>query len=198
MEGVDRDISSAGRLEKERKMEMNQAAIIICEGTVNFCERFIVRRSPTVAQMIDASRDAMRHISKGRRMASVSPQIGLSLLREAQTRLEELLVFYEDFLLRRDLAVWGEDHPQATAIRKLVGRSARSYGVYRTFVQNAPQETAANALICLIRQARLLLCQQIDRLQVDLPLLAAPEADADVTGRGAPAAIIPKRADSES
>ena len=169
MEGVDRDTLPAGAPDEDQEMELHQAAIIICEATVSFCERFIVRRSRTVAQMVDASRGAMRYIAEGRRTMAVSLPAGFPLFRAARIRLEELFIYYQDFLRLRGLAEWGEDHPQARAIRKLACRSARSFGVYRTFVQSSPPETAANALVGLIRQALGLLVRQLEQLDADHP-----------------------------
>jgi hypothetical protein len=183
MEGVDRDTLPVGMPENDdQEIELHQSAIIICEATVSFCERFIVRRSRTVAQMVDASRGAMRYIAEGGRTVAVSPPAGLPLFRAARVRLEELLIYYQDFLRLRGLPMWGEEHPQATAIRKLACRSARSYGVYRTFVQSSPPETAANALVGLIRQALRLLGRQLEQLAAEQEEdLTVPEGGDPVT-----------------
>jgi four helix bundle suffix protein len=83
----------------------------------------------------------------------------------ARASLEELLLDYQDFLRQRQLPVWGKDHPQSQAVRKLAYEKNRSYSTYRTYVEDSPPEVAANTLICLIHQANYLLDQQLRQLE---------------------------------
>ena len=80
----------------------------------------------------------------------------------ARASLEELLLDYQDFLRQRGLPLWGKDHPQAQAVRKLAYAQNRSY---RTYVEESSPEVAANTLICLIHQANYLLDQQLRQLE---------------------------------
>ena len=71
----------------------------------------------------------------------------------------------EDFLRQRNLALWNKDHPTAQAVRKLAYAKNRSYTTYRTYIEEAPSEVAANTLACLIHQTNYLLDQQLRQLE---------------------------------
>ena len=99
-------------------------------------------------------------------MASgTSKRTELKLVGVARSSLEELLQDYGDFLRQRGLELWQKDHPTATAVRKLAYAKDRSYSTYRPYVEQAPPEVAANALICLIHQTNYLLDQQLRQLE---------------------------------
>jgi hypothetical protein len=61
-----------------------------------------------------------------------------ALVGVARASLEELLQDYEDFLRQRSLRLWGKDHEQARAIRKLAYAPNRSYRTYRTYSSPPP------------------------------------------------------------
>lgn len=138
-----------------RAVESHHAAEIIYDATVRFCERFIVHRSHTAEHMVEAARSCRQIIADFSRAAS--RQAGHALHSMAAACLEELRLVYEDFLSLRGLPVWGEGHPQVVTIRVLIHRSDWSYGTYRGYVENDSPETAANTLICLIRETNHLL-----------------------------------------
>jgi len=99
-------------------------------------------------------------------MASgTSRKMELKLVGVARASLEELLLDYEDFLRQRGLALWGKSHPQAQTIRKLAYAENRSYLTYRSYLEQASPEVAANTLICLIHQTNYLLDQQLRQLE---------------------------------
>jgi four helix bundle suffix protein len=75
------------------------------------------------------------------------------------------LLDYQDFLRQRNLPLWEKNHPKAQKIRKLAYASNRSYMTYKTDIEGAPPEVAANALICLIHQSNFLLDQQLRQLE---------------------------------
>ena len=95
-------------------------------------------------------------------MASgTSRKIELKLVGIARASLEELLLDYQDFLRQRELPLWTKEHPRARAVRKLAFLKDRSYQTYKSYIVQAPPETAANTLICLIHQTNYLLDQQL-------------------------------------
>ena len=99
-------------------------------------------------------------------MASgTSKKFELKLVGVARASLEELLLDYHDFLRQRKLPLWGKNHPQAQMIRKLAYASNRSYMTYKTYIEGAQPEIAANVLICLIHQANFLLDRQLRQLE---------------------------------
>ena len=148
-----------------RRLKSFQAAEIVYDGTVVFCNRLIDRRSRTHDQMVQTARSGRQNIAEGSVASGTSKKTELKLVGVARASLEELLLDYQDFLRQRGLPVWGKDHPQAQAIRKLAYTQNRSYATYRTYVEDSPPETAANTLICLIHQANYLLDQQLRQLE---------------------------------
>lgn len=148
-----------------RKLKSYQTAEIIYDATVAFCARFVDRRSRTTDQMVQAARSGKQNIAEGCQASGTSKKTELKLINVARASLEELLQDYEDFLRQRSLALWPKDHPQTKTIRGLAYRSNRSYSTYKTYIEGAPPETAANTLLCLIHQANYLLDRQLRQLE---------------------------------
>ena len=101
-----------------RKLKSFQSAEMVYDATVAFCDRFIDRRSRTHDQMVQAARSGRQNIAEGS-MASGTSKTELKLTGVARASLEELLLDYEDFLRQRGLRLWGKEHPQAQAVRRL-------------------------------------------------------------------------------
>ena len=152
-----------------------QAATIIYDGTVAFCERFVDRRSRTVDQMVQAARSGRQNIAEGSRAAAISSQTELRLVSVARASLDELLLDYEDYLRQRSLEQWPKDHPEARKVRA-VGAATRDLSNpydptdpsdhrYDPWLKNTDPAIVANALICLIHQANYLLDRQITALE---------------------------------
>lgn len=78
--------------------------------------------------------------------------------------MEELLNDYEDFLRQGNLELWPKGHVKAEFIRRLAYRENKSYATYRLYIEEKSPETAANTMICLIRQT----CFLLDRLKHEL------------------------------
>ena len=147
-----------------RGLKSYRSAEIIYDATAAFCDRFVGRRSRTHDQMVQAARSGKQNIAEGSMASGTSRKTELKLVGVARASLEELLLDYEDFLRQRGLALWGKDHPRARAVRRLAYAEHRSYMTYRSYVEQAPAEVAANALICLIHQANFLLDRQLRQL----------------------------------
>jgi len=148
-----------------RKLKSYQTAEIVYDATVAFCQRFIDRRSRTHDQMIQAARSGKQNIAEGSTASGTSKKTELKLIGVARASLEELLQDYQDFLRQHGLPLWDKNHPKAQAVRKLAYTSNRSYSTYKTYVESAPPETAANTILCLIHQANFLLDQQLRQLE---------------------------------
>jgi four helix bundle suffix protein len=157
-----------------RKLRSFQAATVICDGTVSFCDRFVDKRSRTHDQMVQAARSGHQNIAEGSRAAATSSQTELRLVNVARASLDELLLDYEDFLRQHGKQQWAKDAPQARAVRE-VGRKRSSTDptdpsnpsdpAYCPWLNNEDSAVVANALICLIHQANYLLDQQIAALE---------------------------------
>jgi len=148
-----------------RQLKSYQMAEIVHDATVAFCERFIDRRSRTHDQMIQAARSGKQNIAEGSVASGTSRKMELKLVGVARASLEELLLDFQDYLRQHGLALWGKDHPKAVAIRKLAYAENRSYLTYKTYIENAPPEAAANTVICVIHQANYLLDQPLRQLE---------------------------------
>lgn len=148
-----------------RKLKPYQTTEIIYDATIIFCNRFIDRRSRTHDQMIQAARSGKQNIAEASVASGTSKKNELKLLGIARASLEELLLDYQDFLRQKNLPLWEKEHPQAQSIRKLAWEKNRSYKTYRTYIEDASPEVAANTLICLIHQANYLLDRQLRQLE---------------------------------
>lgn len=147
-----------------RQLKSFQHAELVYDATVKFCERFIDRRSRTCDQMVQAARSGRQNIAEGSQASGTSKKLELKLVGVARASLEELLLDYQDFLRQRGAPLWHKDHPEARKIRALAYRADRSYGTYKTYIEDASSEVAANTLICLIHQTNYLLDQQLRQL----------------------------------
>jgi len=148
-----------------RKLKSYQTAEIIYDAPAVFCDRFIDRRSRTHDQMTQAARSGKQNIAEASQASGTSKKTELKLTNVARASLEELLQDYLDFLRQRHLPIWPKDDPQAQAIRRMAYRSDRTYETYRTYVEEAPPETAANVMVCLTHQVNYLLDQQLSSLE---------------------------------
>ncbi len=148
-----------------RQLKSYQTAEIVHDATVAFVARFIDRRSRTTDQMIQAARSGKQNIAEASQASATSKKTELKLTSVARASLEELLLDYEDFLRQRTLPLWPKDHPKSLAIRRLAYQSNRSYQSYKSYVEQASPEIAANTLICLVHQANYLLDRQLRHLE---------------------------------
>ena len=148
-----------------RELKSYQNAEIVHDATVRFCDRFIDPRSRTHDQMVQAARSGKQNIVEGSQGSGTSRKMELKLVGVARASLEELLVDYQDFLRQRGLKLWGKEHPTAQVVRKLAYARDRSYTTYRSYVEQAPPEVAANTMICLVHQTNYLLDQQLRQLE---------------------------------
>ncbi|MBI3753019.1 MAG: four helix bundle protein [Deltaproteobacteria bacterium] len=150
-----------------RELQSYKMSEIVYDATIVFCNRFIDKRSRTHDQMVQAARSGKQNIAEGSMASGTSKKIELKLIGIARASLEELLLDYQDFLRQKGLPLWGKEHPEALAVRKLAHSKNRSYETYKTYVEASPPEVAANTMICLIHQTNYLLDQQLRALEKD-------------------------------
>lgn len=144
-----------------KNLKSYQQTIIICDFTIEFCARYINKKSRTTDQMEQAARSSKQNIAEG--SSNYVRKNELYLLNIARASLKELLEDYEDFLRQRGLKQWKKDDPEAVAMRQLSYKSDKSYESYKTYLNNP--ESAANIMICLINQTTFLLDRQIKSLE---------------------------------
>ena len=134
---------------------------IIYDFTVEFCSRYIDKRSRTTDQMIQSARSGKQNIAEGYLQKSIEGKI--KLIGVARGSLEELLNDYQDYLRQHNLKFWAKDSPEAKKIRSLVYNRYNSYNNYKNYI--LPAESAANVMVCLINQTNQLLDQKLRWLE---------------------------------
>lgn len=148
-----------------RELQSYRMAEIVYDSTIVFCDRFIDRRSRTHDQMVQAARSGKQNIAEGSMASGTSKKFELKLIGVARASLEELLLDFQDFLRQKGLSLWGKEHEQSLAVRKLAHSKDRSYTTYKNYLEASPPEVAANTMICLIHQTNYLLDQQLRALE---------------------------------
>lgn len=147
-----------------------QAATVIYDATVDFCNRFVDKRSRTHDQMVQAARSGRQNLAEGSRAAATSSQTELRLTQVARASLDELLLDFEDYLRQRSLRQWNKDDAEARAVRAVGLRhptdrtDPTDQAEYALWLCSPDPAVVANALICLIHQTNYLL----DRLTASL------------------------------
>ncbi len=162
-----------------RQLRSFQVTMLVYDATVQFCARFVDKRSRTVDQMVQAARSGRQNIAEGSRASATSSQTERRLVNVARASLDELLLDYEDFLRQRQLPLWGKDAPETYQVRE-VGRqhephrtdrsdptdwSDEGFGPYTPWLNHENPAVVANAVICLIHQVNYLLDHQIAGLE---------------------------------
>jgi len=144
-----------------------QKALIVFQGTIRFCERFLEKRDRTFDQMVQAARSGKQNIVEGSKISGTSKEAEIKLLNVSRSSLEELLEDYRDFLRNRKRSLWAKNSREALFIRRLAKKENVSYETYETFIETRSAEVVANILICLIHQTNYLLDQLIRKLEKD-------------------------------
>jgi four helix bundle suffix protein len=142
-----------------------QKSLIIYDGTVIFCRRFLNKRDRTYDQMIQAARSGKQNIIEGSKASLTSSETEIKLTNVARASLEELLEDYKDFLRSGKLQLWARDSKEAVFTRDLSRKPGASTADFDVFFESRPPETVANILICLIHQCSYLLYRQIKHLE---------------------------------
>jgi restriction system protein len=138
-----------------RHLKSFQQAELVYDATVEFCDRFIDKRSRTHDQMVQAARSGRQNIAEGSQASGTSKKFELKLVGVARASLEELLLDFEDFLRQRGFQLWAKNHPTAQVVRRLAYENNRTYLTYSAYVEKASPEIAANTVICLIPPGQL-------------------------------------------
>ena len=154
-----------------KNLESYKTAVIISDGTVAFCDRYMTYKSNksyrTYDRMVQAARSGKQNIAEGSLASGTSKKTELKLIGVARASFGELLEDFEDFLRQRGFGLWSKDSPQSQAVRRLAYRSNKSYTTYKSYIESSDPEAAANTLVCLIHQENFLLDQLLRKLEKD-------------------------------
>lgn len=144
-----------------RNLKSYQMSTLVFDLTVEFCRKFIDRKSRTKDQMEQAARSGRQNIAEGSLASGTSKKTEIKLTNVARASLEELLLDYEDFLRQRGFKMWAKDSSEAKSVRNLAYKNP-SQQSYSSYLSNS--EMFANTLICLIHQTNYLLDRQLKTL----------------------------------
>ena len=144
-----------------RNLKAFTMAEIISDATAAFCRRFVDPRSRTTDQMIQAARSCKQNIAEGSLASATSSSTELKLTSVARASLEELMLDYEDYLRHNQLSRWEPDSQKQKYIAAIAKTNPKSYGAYQPYIEEKSAETAANTMICIIKQTNYLLDQLI-------------------------------------
>jgi len=144
-----------------------QKALIVFDGTLKFCDRFVDRFSRTRDQMIQAARSGKQNILEGSQVSGVSKESELKLTGIARGSLEELLEDYRDFLRAHQITEWPVSHSHTRRLRQLNRQPNANYETFKKGIEHPDPAIAANVMIGLIKLTNYLLDKQIARLEAD-------------------------------
>lgn len=94
-----------------------QLSVVIYDLTVQFCDRFIDKKSRTRDQMVQAARSGKQNIAEGYEEKSLKGYI--YLLGIARASHIELLEDYQDYARQNELTVWDKEDPRVRELRDL-------------------------------------------------------------------------------
>ncbi len=142
-----------------------QKALIVYDGTVFFCRRFIDKKDRTFDQMIQAARSGKQNIVEASQASGTSKETELKLVSVARASLEELLEDYRDFLRTNRYSEWPPGHPYAQRLRSLNRTPGATYATFRRGIEHPNPEVAANVLAGLTHVTNYLLDRQLRALE---------------------------------
>jgi len=141
-----------------------QKSVLVYDGTVVFCRRFLRKGDRTIDQMVQAARSCKQNIVEASQASGTSKETEIKLTNVARASVEELLEDYRDFLRTHGETPWDKDSKEAVFVRE---ESKKMPGVTR-FPEIFETRTApvlANVMICLIKLTSFLLDRQIKALE---------------------------------
>jgi four helix bundle suffix protein len=150
-----------------QKLLSYQKALVVYDATLNFCSRFIDKKSRTHDQMIQAARSGKQNILEGSEASGTSKETEIKLTSVARASQEELLEDYRDFMRNRGIEEWTPNHPYAQRLRRLNRTRGANYQTFKKGVEHADPSICANVIVGLIKVTCYLLDQQLRRLERD-------------------------------
>ncbi len=150
-----------------QKLLSYQKALVVYDATLQFCNRFIDKRSRTHDQMVQAARSGKQNILEGSEASGTSKETEIKLTGVAKASLKELLEDYRDFMRNHGIQEWTPDHPYARRLRQLNRTPGADYSTFKKGVEHPDPAVCANVIAGLIKVTGYLLDQQLRRLEQD-------------------------------
>lgn len=139
----------------------------IYDGTVEFCQRFLDKKSRTYDQMVQAARSGKQNIVEG--SIPKSFESCLKLTGVARVSFSELLEDYKDFLRQQKLPLWEKNDQRVLRIRAFRESTAVPTNLSNladwTKLNLSKAEDFANLMICLIYKQNFLLDRLLKRIK---------------------------------
>jgi len=137
-----------------------QKSVLVYDGTVVFCRRFLKKGDRTVDQMVQAARSCKQNIVEASQASGTSKETEIKLTNVARASLEELLEDYRDFLRTNNNAQWDKDSKEAVFVREESKKTPGNTRFPEVF-ETRPADVLANVMICLVKLTSFLLDRQI-------------------------------------
>lgn len=132
-----------------------QISVVIYDLTIQFCDRFIDKKSRTHDQMVQAARSGKQNIAEGYEEKSLKGYI--YLLGIARASHIELLEDYLDYARQNKIVVWNKEDPRVRELRE-----------FREFdhpdLPDIPEKTV-NLLVTILYQETYLERKQLEALE---------------------------------
>ena len=136
---------------------------VIQDLTVQFCDKFIDKKSRTHDQMVQAARSNSQNVAEGYTAESLKSYI--FLVGVAHGSNEELTKDYQDFLRQRNLLIWEKNDPRIKKFRefRVVWVSLNTLNTPSISAESAEQ--AANMLLTFCQMDGFLLAKLAESLK---------------------------------
>jgi four helix bundle suffix protein len=149
-----------------RNLITYQKGEIIYDGIAYFTKRFFHKYDRTIEQMVQAARSGKQNIAEASMASGTSKETEIKLTNVARASLEELKIYYEDFLRTNKLPLWDKEHKLTKRLRVLNKIPNSTYATFQKAIENESPEICANAIIGLILVVNYLLSRQIKALEI--------------------------------
>jgi len=153
----------SGTLAGYKYLKTYKLSVVVCDLTVEFCDRWIDRFSRTRDQMVQAARSGKQNIVEGSKGKSLQNYVRLCSV--ARASLEELLEDYHDFARQQGLRIWESREERAKRGIWDIQVDATSPALPAIPALPTDKEKAANFMVNLLNQTNYLLDQQIRSLE---------------------------------
>lgn len=148
-------------LDRTTRLRSFQAALLVYDGTLIFCDRFFEQGAALAEKMVECALGTVRHISgsvlhDAKTVGRQNP--GRKLLFRAKSSLGLLQGYYEEYLANQGAVPWNPDgHESVVVAKRFQGVAFRSDRADFFAFSELSAGKFANTQICLIRNAALLL-----------------------------------------
>ncbi|MCL1888447.1 MAG: four helix bundle suffix domain-containing protein [Kiritimatiellaeota bacterium] len=146
------------------KLASYQKAVLVYDGTVVFCRRFLRKGDRTTDQMTQAARSCKQNIVEASQASGTSKETEIKLTNVARASLEELLEDYRDFLRTHGGVPWDKASKEAVFVRE-EGKKEPANTRFPEIFETRPETVLANVMICLVKLTSYLLDCQIRALE---------------------------------